>query len=116
MWGELCKVNRINHTFWSTLLSVGLHGDVGVEVVQCTICLLATVPSAFVHALNLLISATWTLVLLRTWNWDERVDLGKLVLRCKKWLAIDLTNVREKRIVSRLDACHGGKHGATHSA
>ena len=57
-----------------------LHRDMSVEVVQCAVSLLATVPSALVHALDLFISATWTLVLLRAWNWDEGVDLGKRML------------------------------------
>ncbi len=76
------KNAKIKHTFWGALLTMGLHGDMGVQVVQGAVSLLTTVPSTLVHALNLLISATWTLVLLRTWNWDKRVDLRQtLVLR-----------------------------------
>ena len=57
-----------------------LHCDVSIQVVQGAVGLLATVPSALVHALNLLVSATWTLVLLGSWNWDEGVDLAQWVV------------------------------------
>ena len=66
-------------TFGGTLLAVGLHCDMRVQVVQCTICLLASLPPTFVHALNLLVAATGALVLLSTWDWNKRVDLRKRV-------------------------------------
>lgn len=62
-------------TFRSTLRSVRLHGDVRIEVVQCSVCLLTAIPSALVHTLNLLVTATRSLVLLGTGDRHERVDL-----------------------------------------
>ena len=73
-------IMRYNLTFWGALRSMRLHCDVSIQVVQGAVGLLATVPSALVHALNLLVSATWTLVLLGTWNWDEGVDLAQWVM------------------------------------
>lgn len=55
---------------------MGLHGDVSIEVVQSAVCLLATVPSALVHALNLLVSSPRSLVLLRAWYGHKAVDLN----------------------------------------
>jgi len=52
-----------------------LHGDVCVQMVKRTICLLATVPSALVHALNLFVPPARAFVLLSTRDWNERVDL-----------------------------------------
>lgn len=52
-----------------------LHGDVGVEMVQSTVSLFATVPATFVHALNLFISSSRTLMLLRAGDGHERVNL-----------------------------------------
>lgn len=43
---------------------MGLHGDMGIQVVQSTVGLFTAVPAALVHALNLLVTATWSLVLL----------------------------------------------------
>ena len=63
------------HTFRSSLLPVRLHGDVSVKMVQSAIRLLATVPSALVHALDFFISSAGTLVLLGAWNGDEGVNL-----------------------------------------
>jgi hypothetical protein len=58
-------------------LAVRLHSYVGVKVVQCAIGLFATVPAALVHALNLFISSTGTLVLLGPRDGDEGVDLTR---------------------------------------
>jgi hypothetical protein len=55
-------------TFRCSLRTVRLHCDVRVQVVQSTVGLFASVPAALVHALNLLIAAARSLVLLRTWN------------------------------------------------
>jgi hypothetical protein len=54
--------------FRCSLRTVRLHCDVRVQVVQSTVGLFASVPAALVHALNLLIAAARSLVLLRTWN------------------------------------------------
>lgn len=72
-----------SHTFRSALLAVRLHGDMGIEMVQCAICLLASVPSALVHPLDLFVSATRTLVLLSTGDWDEGVDLDRRIKSAK---------------------------------
>lgn len=61
-------------TLWSSLLTVRLHRDMRVQVVQGAVGLFASVPAAFVHALDFLVSPARTLVLLRAWNWDKRVD------------------------------------------
>lgn len=62
-------------TFRSALLAVGLHSNMRIEMVQSAVCLFAAIPAALVHALNLLVAASGTLVLLGTGNRDERVDL-----------------------------------------
>jgi hypothetical protein len=55
---------------------VRLHRDVRVQVVQGSVRLLAAVPAALVHALNLLVASARALVLLGAGNGDEGVDLG----------------------------------------
>ncbi len=57
-----------------------LHGNVGVEVVQGTVSLLAPIPSTFVHALNFLITTSRTLVLLGAGNRNEGVNLWHMLL------------------------------------
>lgn len=54
---------------------MGLHCDMGVQVVKRPIRLLTPIPSALVHALNFLVSSPRPLVLLSSGNWDEGVDL-----------------------------------------
>lgn len=49
----------------------------GVQVVESTVGLLTPVPAALVHTLNFLVPATRSLVLLRTGDWNERVDLDE---------------------------------------
>lgn len=56
---------------------MGLHRHVGVQVVESTVGLLTPVPAALVHTLNFLVPATRSLVLLRTGDWNERVDLDE---------------------------------------
>jgi hypothetical protein len=56
-----------------------LHRNVRVQVVKGAIGLLTSVPAAFVHALDFLVSSARSLVLLCAWNWDKRVDGGKRV-------------------------------------
>ena len=55
-------------TFRSSLCTMGLHCDMGIEMVESTIGLFAAVPSALVHALNLLVPPSGALMLLCTWN------------------------------------------------
>jgi hypothetical protein len=50
-----------------------------VQVIERAICLLATLPATFVHSLDFFISTTGTLVLLGTGNWDEGINLLKLL-------------------------------------
>ena len=59
---------------------MALHGDVGVEMVQGTVGLLAAVPTALVHALDLLIPSARSLVLLRARDGYERVHLLSTIL------------------------------------
>lgn len=54
--------------FGGAFCAMRLHSNMGIQVVQRAICLFTAIPSALIHALNLLISTTWTLVLLCTWN------------------------------------------------
>lgn len=61
--------------FRSALLAMRLHGDVSVEMVQGTIGLFTAIPTTLVHALDLFISSTRTLVLLGAWDRDEGVNL-----------------------------------------
>lgn len=72
--------NREQLTFGCSLLSVRLHRNVSVQVVQCTIGFFTAIPSTLVHALNLLVSSPRSFVLLRTWNGNEGVNLRKLVM------------------------------------
>ena len=58
-------------TFGSAFLAVRLHGDMGVQVVKSAVSLLTPVPAALVHALDLFVPATGSLVLLRTGNRDK---------------------------------------------
>lgn len=54
--------------FGSSLLTMGLHSDVRIQMVQCSVSFLAAVPATLVHALDFFIPATRSLVLLRTRN------------------------------------------------
>ena len=74
------KREEIMHTFRSSLLAVRLHGDVGIKMVQSSVSLLTAIPATLVHALNFFIASAGSLVLLGTGNWDERVDLGQVML------------------------------------
>jgi hypothetical protein len=64
----------IKHTFRSALLTMRLHRDVRVQMIERAIGLLAPVPATLVHALDLFIAPTRSLMLLRAWNRYERVD------------------------------------------
>jgi hypothetical protein len=63
---------------------MALHGDVSIEMVQCAVGLLAAVPSALVHTLDLLIPSSWPLVLLRSRNRHKRIDLLWTILSISK--------------------------------
>jgi hypothetical protein len=64
----------IKHTFWSALLTMRLHRDVRVQMIERAIGLLAPVPPTLVHALDLFVAPARSLMLLRAWNRYERVD------------------------------------------
>lgn len=66
-------------TFWRSLRAVRLHRHVRVEMVERSVRLFAAVPPTLVHALNLLVPPTGSLVLLRARNRDERIDGGEWV-------------------------------------
>ena len=51
-----------------------LHRDVRIQVVKRSVRLFASIPAALVHALDFFISATRSLMLLRTRDGHERVD------------------------------------------
>lgn len=63
-------------TLGYSFVAMRLHGDVGVQVVQSAIGLLATLPAALIHALDFLVAASRTLVLLRTWDGHKREHLN----------------------------------------
>lgn len=65
--------------FGSALRAMRLHRNVRVQMVQGAVGLLATVPTALVHALNLFIPSAGSLVLLRARNGNERVYGGEWV-------------------------------------
>ena len=54
-----------------------LHCDVRIQVVERAVGLLAAVPAALVHALDLFVASSRALVLLGTGDGDERVDLKR---------------------------------------
>jgi hypothetical protein len=64
------------HTVWSSLLTVRLHSNMSVQVVQSTVSFLATVPAALVHALNIYVSPPRSLVLRARIgvNWRQRMS------------------------------------------
>jgi len=63
--------------FGCSLLSVRLHRDMRIQMVERAICFLASIPAAFVHAFDFFVATSGTLVLLGTGDRDERVDLRK---------------------------------------
>lgn len=63
------KLERL--TFWSSFRPVRLHGNVRIQMVERAVRLLATVPSTLVHPLDLFVSPSWPLVLLRARYRDE---------------------------------------------
>jgi len=67
------------HTFRSALRAVPLHCHMGIEMVQRAVSLLAALPAALIHALNLLVPPPGPLVLLSARNGDEAVDLYQSV-------------------------------------
>lgn len=87
----------------STLGAVSLHGHVSIEMVKRSIRLLTPIPSTLVHALNLLIPSTRSLILGRTGDRDKRVNLRKRVIgrRVARALAVRLL---------RRNGTRGGNH------
>ena len=65
---------------------MALHGDVGIEMVQSSVGLLAAVPATLVHALDFFIPPARPLVLLRTRDGHERVHLLSTILSTKNQL------------------------------
>jgi hypothetical protein len=66
---------KVIHTFWSSFVSVRLHGDMRVQVIERAICLLTTLPTTLVHSFDFFISTAGALVLLGTGNGNEGIDL-----------------------------------------
>lgn len=48
-----------------------------IQVIQGPVCFFTSIPAALVHALNLFVTATGSLVLLRTRNGDKGIDLHR---------------------------------------
>jgi hypothetical protein len=75
---------------------VRLHRDVRIQMIECAVRLFAAVPATLVHALNLFVATTWSLVLLGTWDRNERVDLSRTVSFCLSvcaWTCDDLLDL-----------------------
>jgi hypothetical protein len=71
---------------------------VGIEMVQSAVGLLASVPAALVHALNLLVTSSRAFVLLRSRDGDKGVDLaGALLRRRRRRLSVDWVAGRQRR-------------------
>lgn len=64
-------------TFRYALLTMRLHGNMRVQMVQSAVSFLAPVPAAFVHALDLLVASARSLVLLGPGNRHETEDLRR---------------------------------------
>lgn len=63
------------HTFRCSLISMRLHRDMCVEMVESPIRFLAALPSAFVHALNFFITSPRAFMLLRAGYRNEGVNV-----------------------------------------
>lgn len=63
-------------TLGSTFLSMRLHSNVRVQVVERAVSLFATVPTTLVHPLNLFIASSRSLVLLCARDGHERINLN----------------------------------------
>jgi len=86
-----------------------------IKMIQCTICLLAALPSAFVHPLNLFIAAARALVLLSTGNGDEGVNLRQR-LRILSMSKYDARHrVRIIYLSGARSSCNGSAHSGEHS-
>lgn len=60
-------------TIGSSLCAMALHRHMGIEMIQSSIGFFATLPATLVHSLDFLISATGAFMLVRAWNWYERI-------------------------------------------
>ena len=75
-----------------------LHGDMRIKMVQSPVRFLTSLPTAFVHALDLFVTAAGSLVLLRTRNGHEGVNLGRSVRTLfKRTLSREIKIVRKGR-------------------
>jgi len=81
------KYGIIARTFWGSLLTVRLHCDMRIEMVQGAVGFFASVPATLVHALNLLVTPARSLVLLRAGNGDKRVNGRERVTSLRVLLA-----------------------------
>ena len=54
-----------------------LHGNVRVQMIECSISFLASLMPAFVHALDFFVPTTGTFVLLRSRNGNKGIHLGE---------------------------------------
>jgi len=70
---------RFGLTFGSSFGAVRLHRHVSVQMIERAICLFAAIPTTLVHPLNLFVTPSGTLVLLRTRDRNKRVHGGKRV-------------------------------------
>jgi hypothetical protein len=68
----------------------------GIEMIQCAISFLTSMPSTLIHALDLFVTSARTFVLLGTRNWDEGVDLRQMMLsvNCQQLFSFGETTPR----------------------
>lgn len=78
-----------------------------IQVIQGPVCFFTSIPAALVHALNLFVTATGSLVLLRTRNGDKGIDLHQITLVASPWgkikgiMAAYLARARRGRCLRR---------------
>lgn len=101
--------------FGNALLSMRLHSDVSIQMVQSAVGLLASVPATLVHALNFLIASARSFMLLSARNRDETKDLGTSMLD----ITLKGNLARTKALKSRDGASSGsvrvsGQHRRTY--
>lgn len=86
-------------TFWCSLASVRLHSHMRVQMIKCAIRLLAPLPTALVHALDLLEPSARPFMLRGARYWDKRINsVDRVVLRRHvSYEMCDRTRVRTYR-------------------
>lgn len=61
-------------TFRLSLGTVALHSHMRVQMIECAVCFLTTIPSTRVQPLDFFVAPSLPLMLLHVRNWDEQID------------------------------------------